>query len=166
MLGRVFERFMEKSPVSVMVRGLLERALNLEALEAWYEQVREKQYTRTLLFSTVYELLSQVVFKIKPSVHAAYQEKAEEIGVSVVSVYNKLNGVEPQTSAELVRFSVAQLAPVVYALGGDRTAWVPGYRVKILEGNCLEATEHRLQVLREVAAGPLPGKSLVVYDPA
>ena len=27
--------------------------MNLEALDAWYEQVREKQYTRTLLFSTV-----------------------------------------------------------------------------------------------------------------
>lgn len=88
--------------------------------------MREKQYPRTLLFSTVYELLSQVVFKIKPSVHAAYQEQAEEIGVSVGSVYNKLNGVEPQTAAELVRFSVAQLAPVVQALGGERSAWVPG----------------------------------------
>jgi hypothetical protein len=31
-----------------------------------------KQYTRTLLFSTVYELLSRVVFTIKPSVHGAY----------------------------------------------------------------------------------------------
>ena len=166
MLGKIFDRFMEKSPVSVMVRGMLERALNLEALDAWYEEVCDKQYTRTLLFSTVYDLLSQVVFKLKPSVHAAYQAKAEEIGVSVVSVYNKLNGVEAQTSAELVRFSVAQLAPLVPALGGERAAWVPGYRVKILDGNCIEATEHRLKELREVAAGPLPGKSLVVYDPA
>lgn len=31
-------------------------------------------------------------------------------------------------------------------------------------GNCLEATEHRLAVLRRTPAGPLPGKSLVVYD--
>lgn len=35
MLGQVFARFMEKSPVSVMVRGMLERALNRETLDAW-----------------------------------------------------------------------------------------------------------------------------------
>jgi hypothetical protein len=101
MLGQVFSRFMEKSPVSVMVRGLLERALNPATLDAWYERVSDKQYTRPLLFSTVYDLLSQVVFKIKPSVHAAYQEKEEEIGVSVVAVYDKLKGGEVHTSAEL-----------------------------------------------------------------
>jgi hypothetical protein len=43
---------------------------------------------------------------------------------------------------------------------------LPGYRIKVLDGNCVEATEHRLEVLRETAAGALPGKSLVVYDPA
>jgi len=39
-------------------------------------------------------------------------------------------------------------------------------RVKILDGNCLEATEHRIHELRGTAAGPLPGKSLVVLDPS
>jgi Transposase DDE domain len=43
---------------------------------------------------------------------------------------------------------------------------LPGYRVKILDGNCLAATEHRLDELRFTNAGPLPGKSLVVLDPA
>ena len=36
----------------------------------------------------------------------------------------------------------------------------------ILDGNCIEASERRLKVLREVQAGALPGKSLVVYEPA
>jgi hypothetical protein len=47
--------------------------------------------------------MSAVVFAIKPSVHAAYQGREAEGGASVVSVYTKLKGVEPQTSAELVR---------------------------------------------------------------
>jgi hypothetical protein len=38
--------------------------------------------------------------------------------------------------------------------------------VKILDGNCIEASERRLKVLRDVQAGALPGKSLVVYEPA
>jgi hypothetical protein len=61
-LGEVFERFVEKSPISVMVRGMLERVLGAEQLDEWYARTAEKQYTRTLLFSTVYDLLSSVVF--------------------------------------------------------------------------------------------------------
>jgi len=38
--------------------------------------------------------------------------------------------------------------------------------VRILDGNCFAGTEHRLKVLRPYAAKPLPGKSLVVRDPA
>ena len=36
---------------------------------------------------------------------------------------------------------------------------------RYLDGNCLAASEHRLKALRATAAGPLPGKSLVVFDP-
>ena len=61
MLGEVFERFVEKSPVSVMVRGLLERVLNPEKRDALFYRTALKQYTRDLLFSTVFELLCQVV---------------------------------------------------------------------------------------------------------
>jgi hypothetical protein len=38
--------------------------------------------------------------------------------------------------------------------------------VKIIDGNCIEASDRRLKALRKVQAGPLPGKSLVVYEPA
>ena len=83
MLGTVFERFVEKSPISVMVRGTLERVLGAESLNQWYERTAEKQYTRELLFSTVYDLMSQVVFRIKPSIHAAYRDHETDTGASV-----------------------------------------------------------------------------------
>jgi IS4 transposase len=98
-------------------------------------------------------------------VRAAYRDYEDEVGASLISVYNKLNGVETHTSAELVRYSAAELAPLIKQLDGARAPWLPGYRVKIIDGNCLEASERRLQALREVQAGPLPGKSLVVYEP-
>ncbi len=166
MLGEIFQRFVEKSSIAVMVRGLLERVLGAEQLDAWYAQTAHKQYTRTLLFSTVYELLSRVVFTIKPSVHAAYQELEEGVGTSVISVYNKLKGIEPQTSAALVRYSAQALTPIIDQLEGGRAPWLPGYAIKILDGNCLEASEHRLKELRSLGAGALPGKSLVVFNPA
>jgi hypothetical protein len=126
MLGEVFQRFGEKSLIAVMVRGLLERVLGGEQLDGWYERTAQKQYTRTLLFSTVYDLLSQVVFMIKPSIHAAYQGLETEVGTSIVSVYNKLKGVEPQTSAELVRYSAQELTPIIDQLEGSRAPWLPG----------------------------------------
>jgi len=166
MLGKVFERFMEKSPISVMVRGTLERVLGAEQLDAWFARTAQKQYTRTVLFSTVYDVLSQVVFRIKPSVRAAYRDQEEQVGASIISLYNKLNGVETHTSAELVRYSTTVLAPLIEQLDGRRVSWLPGYRVKILDGNCIEASDRRLKVLRDVEGGALPGKSLVVYEPA
>ena len=165
MLGKVFARFVEKSPISVMVRGTLERVLGADQLDAWFARTAQKQYTRTLLFSTVYDVLSQVVFRIKPSVRAAYREREDEVATSLISVYNKLNGLETHTSAELVRYSASVLTPLIEQLDGERAPWLPGHRVKIIDGNCLEASERRLQALREVQAGALPGKSLVVYEP-
>lgn len=166
MFSTILQRFMEKSPVPVMVQVLLERVLSPEKLNAWFERTAVEQYTRELLFSTVFELMNLVIFKTFPSVHAAYQESGEQIGVSIASVYNKLNGIEAKTSAALVRDTASEKADIIEALGAVRESWLPGYRIKVLDGNCIEATEHRLEVLRETKAGALPGKSLVVYDPA
>ena len=118
------------------------------------------------MVSTVYDILSHVVFRITPSVRAAYREQEDTVGASLISVYNKLNGVETHTSAALVRYSATELQPLITQLDGERAPWLPGYRVKILDGNCIEASERRLKVLRDVQAGALPGTSLVVYEPA
>ena len=58
------------------------------------------------------------------------------------------------------------LAPLIEQLDGRRAPWLPGYRVKIIDGNCIAASDRRLKALREVQGGALPGKSLVVYEPA
>ena len=58
------------------------------------------------------------------------------------------------------------MTPLLEQLDGKRAPWLPGYRVKIIDGNCLEARERRLKALRAVQAGALPGKSLVIYEPA
>ena len=166
MLGKIFERFVEKSPVSVMARGLLERVLNSKTIDEIFERVADRQYTRELLFSVVFDLMSQVVCGSHKSLHAAYQASAPEMSVSVTSLYNKVNGVETDTSASLVRYSASAVAPIVEEMGGTLPPLLPGYRIKILDGNCLEATEHRIRELRRTAASPLPGKSLVVLDPS
>lgn len=165
MLSATFDRFIEKSPISVMARGMMERALNPEQLDQWFKKTAEVQYTRDLLFSSVFDIMSQVVCGSQKSVNAAYQASKEQIAVSVVSLYNKLNGIEVNTSAELVRYAAGAVTPVIEGLKGTRMSPLPGYNVKLLDGNCIEATEHRIKELQSLSAGALPGKSLVVYDP-
>jgi hypothetical protein len=164
-LDNIFERFAQQSPVTVMARAALEHTLSPQAIDALFERTAERQYTRTLLFSSVVDLMGTVVAKIQPAVNAAYRAKAEALGVSLRAVYDKLERLEPGLSAELVRHTARTLSPVVTAMGGERTAWLPGYRVKILDGNHLAGTQHRLKELRTVGAGALPGHALVVLDP-
>ena len=165
MLNEVFQPFVKASPVSVMARGIVERLLSPQRLDAWFAGLENSQYTRDLLFSSVFNLMSQVVCGSHKSVNSAYQASPEEIGVTVVAVYDKLKGIEPRTSAELVRYAVSEAIPVMDELGGTQTAWLEGYRVRLLDGNCLEASDKRIKELRGLKAGALPGKSLVVYDP-
>lgn len=165
LLSKQFDRFVEKSPVSVMVRGVLERAFSPERLDRIFEEAAERQYTRDLLFSTLVRLMSEVVLGVSRSVYAAYQDTEEEIPVSVTSVYNKLNGVETAVSAELVCDSARQLGPIISRMGGAAAELLPGYRIRILDGNHLSGTEHRLKPLRTMRAGALPGQALVVLDP-
>ena len=166
MLGEVFERFVEKSPLSVMVRASLERVLGADRLELWFERTAQKQDTRERLFSSVYDLMHQGVFCVQPSVRAAYQAHQNDVGASLVSVYHKRNPLETHTAAELVRYSAREFAPLVAHMGGERTPWLAGYRITIVDGHCLAASAHRLEELREAQGRAWPGTSLVVYEPA
>ena len=165
MLNPIFEKFVEKTPVSVMARGMMERVLNPQQLDQWFEHTSQKQYIQDLLFSSVFDIMCQVMSGSHRSVHAAYQASKEEIAVSVTSLYNKLNGIEVNTSAELVRYAAGAVTPVIEGLKGTRRSPLPGYSLRLLDGNCIEASEHRIEELRSLSAGALPGKSLMVYDP-
>jgi IS4 transposase len=243
MLSDLFKPFIEGSPLSVMMRGLVERLLNPEQMDQWFKQFAQEQYTRELLFSTVVSLMLEVVCGSRKSVNAVYQAMEAAIPVSLQAVYDKLQGVEPAVAAELVRYTAREgqaimaaveaaapptpsgvlvavlpggatvpvgvvasraesaappaprptgLAPAVQAalaapagvlpavpsaesvLAGAavnagvkdvRPAVLPGYKVRILDGNHLAATEHRLKELRTYGGGALPGQALVVYDP-
>ncbi len=137
LLGAIFERFVEHSPLTVMVRGILERILSPEQLDDLFERTAKTGYTRELLFSTVVNLMSLVVCSIRPSIGAVYKAMSEEIGVSKTAVYDKLKGIEPQVSAALVKYSADELMAVIRNLGGELPELLPGYRALILDGNQL-----------------------------
>jgi IS4 transposase len=166
MLPKIFEKFVNGSPVTVMVRGILEHALPAPEIDQLFLDTADQQYTRELLFSSVVDLMAEVVCRIRPSIHAGYQADPGKFGVSVRAVYDKLKHTEPGIAAALVAHSGRKLAPVIERLGGGLPPWLRNYRVRILDGNHLGGTEHRLKELRTLAAGALPGQTLAVLDAA
>ena len=165
LLGKHFQAFVEGSPVSVMVRGVLERGFDPDRLDAMFAETAQSGYTRELLFSTTVRLMSEVVLGVSPSIHAAYQNDSASVPVTVAAVYDKLKGIETDVSAELVRDSARQLAPIIRLMRGKAPRLLPGYRVRILDGNHLAGTEHRIRGLRRFRAAALPGQALVVSGP-
>ena len=165
LLGQRFEAFVQKSPISVMSCAVLERAFHAPRIDALFERTAVRQYTRELLFSTLVALMSEVVLGVSRSIRTAYQQSEEKPSVSITSVYNKLNGVEAAVSAALVHDSAAQLGPLIRQVGGTVPSLLPGFRVRILDGNHLAGTEHRIKELRTMRAAALPGQTLVVLDP-
>jgi len=163
-LDAVVARFIKQSPVTVMAHLTLERALDPEWIDALFAQHSERQYTRRLLFSTTVDLMSTVAVGLQPSVHAA-AKAANDLSVSITALYDKINRTEPGLVRALVAGSAERLIPVLTAMQPEPLTSVPGYRLRILDGNHLAATEKRLKPLRGFAGAALPGQFLVVYDP-
>ena len=91
-LGELFESFVNATPVSVMMCAVMENTFNSQRLGEILDQKAESQYTRLLSFSTVANLMNEVVFHISPSVGSAIQANLAEVEVSRKSVYNKRRG--------------------------------------------------------------------------
>ncbi|MDD2729138.1 IS4 family transposase [Malikia sp.] len=145
-----------------MARVALEQALPAGWIDEVFEANRQRQYPRELMMSTVVELMMLVSLGLRPSLHAAAR-KMERLPVSLAALYDKVNRTEPAVLRALVQGSAARLAPVMAQLDGE--ASLAGWRLRILDGNHLPASQKRLSPLRDQRGAALPGHTLVVYDP-
>src|SRR3954465_5765143 len=152
LFGPLFERFAQGTPLSVMTRAMLENALQPDHLDELFERLAVKQYTRELLFSTVVQTMALVACRLYKSPRAVYTEHPDWFPVTLKCVYEKLQGIDLPVMRELVRDNARRCQGVIEALGGQVPALLPGYRVKILDGNALAGTDHRLKVLRQTTA--------------
>src|SRR4030042_578344 len=78
MLSSVFNPFVEKSPIPVIARGMMERVLSPEQLDRWLDKTAKDQYTKDLLFSSVFDIMSLVSSRSRHSIHAAYQASKDD----------------------------------------------------------------------------------------
>lgn len=157
--------FRQKTPLPCLLLGLLERCFSAERLNALFEAHAESQYHREITFAGVCDLMLSVVLKVHPSVHAAYQKSLKSPVITISALYEKLKGVELRVSRALLSETALDLAHILDNLNLSQEPWLPGYTIRILDGNCLAASEKRLAVHHNVAGAALPGKSWVVFDP-
>jgi hypothetical protein len=159
----LLQPFLDKKPVAVLARATLEHAFAADALDELFRTTATQQYRHAILFSRLVELLTAVVTRRSPSVHAAYRADPARLGASVSSVYDKLNHTEPAIADALLRHTTAKLRAVM-------TCWpthpqpVPGLTLKVIDGNYFAGTDHRREVLRGHSAAALPGMAVVVQD--
>ncbi len=76
-----FEKFSKQKPVSVMAGALIANTLSCARLDKIFDQHADQQYNGDLLFSTVADLMGEVVLRIQPSVNAAWLDRKDENGL-------------------------------------------------------------------------------------
>lgn len=164
MMPAGFSPFLEQAPLCVLTRVTLESLFQPAWLDDLFAKSAQRQYVKELLFSEVVELMMSVVLRVEPSVHAAYKKRQEQLSVSDQAIYDKLRCMETGVCQALISSSAARLTPVIDLLKARQPSLLRGYRVRIVDANCLSATEKRLKPLRQTWAAALPGKVLAVYD--
>jgi IS4 transposase len=156
-------------PLGVMVRGTLEWLLDEPTLEKLFQEHAPNHYTRELTIHALVRLVIQVAAGIRASVFAAYRADQTldqpTLTTSCQAVYTKLARLPTAVSEAVVRDGAERCQRLLTLMPGARVEPRPGYRMRIVDGNVLAGSEHRLTPLRRWLNACLPGKSLVVYEP-
>jgi hypothetical protein len=164
MVVDVIKRFSEGAPAAMLFRGLFARVFSNERMDQIFRDHKQRQLESEVVFSSLIHLLTPVVSGGKPSVHASYQERREQLGVSKQALYDKLQGVEPAVSSALVGVPAAELGRVLSKAKATKPDPVAGYHTFVIDGKRLDGTEHRLQETRLIKSAPLPGTVLALLD--
>ena len=146
-----------------MAHLALDQAMPAQWIDEVFQANRSRQYPRELLFSSVVELMMLVTLGLRPSLHAAARRMRERLPVSMAALYAKVKRTEPAVLRALVQGSAQRLAPLARGLANAPS--LPGWQLRVFDGNHLPASEKRLEPLRGFRGAALPGHTLVVYDP-
>lgn len=164
-LPAILDPFAKGAAATVMVRMALEWLIDHDALDHLFDVTAQSQYTRELTLGHLVDLMLDVAAGIRPSPRAAFAARHEQLHVSAAAFYGKLNRMELAVTAAVVEHTAARARSVIEESGGALDEPVPGYAARILDGNVLSGTEHRIAPLRRTRAAGLPGKALAVYEP-
>ncbi len=150
-----FRSVCKKKPVTVMARGMMERVLNPEQLDEWFARLQTNNIpgiccSQRFLTSRVRLSVAVIVLFMQPI------KLIKRISAFQSHRFTTSLMVSNRTHLQsLVRYAAQQVEPVIKKLGGTVRPPLPGLRIRLLDGNCIEKTEHRIKELRSIGAGPL-----------
>lgn len=157
------------SPLTALVRGLLERVMSREVLDDLFARHVADQRVRQVTAGAVTHLMLQVVAGTHRAVFAAFQadQSSDEplITTSYQALYERLGRMFPQYSCALVRASSRQFGDLVRAQHSKAVGCWKSYALRMVDGTMPEGSEHRLGVLRECGPAGLPAKVVFAFDP-
>jgi hypothetical protein len=105
-----------------------------------------------------------VVLRVRPSLRNAYRER-QGLPATLKAIYEKLQNTEPAVCEALVQQTAQRCSELLAHLPGSASADpVAGLRLRIVDGNFLAGTDHRLLPLRGSGAAALPGMTVALRD--
>jgi hypothetical protein len=149
-----------------MTRIALDWVLQGTPFDRLFERSAEGEYTREFTLEHLVLVMLDVVCGFHPSTRSAFIGRRLELIASLSAFYGKLNRLGPAITAEVVRHTAARCRGLIEGADGLLPEPIPGYRARILDGNVLAGTDHRLTPTRTTWSACLPGKSLAIYEPA
>jgi hypothetical protein len=149
-----------------MTRIALDWILQGTPFDRLFEQSAEGQYTREFTLEHLVLVMLDVVCGFNPSTRSAFRDRQLFLIASLSAFYGKLNRLEPAITAEVVRHTAMRCRALIEGAGGLLPEPIAGYSARILDGNVLAGTDHRLIPTRTTWSACLPGKSLAIYEPA
>jgi IS4 transposase len=164
-LPAILDPFAKGAASAVMIRLALGWILQRTSIDPLLEEVAETQYDRKFLLSHFVEVMADVVCGFFSSPRAAFLKRQLNRIASISAFYRKLGRMEPAVPTAIVRQTAQRARQLIVASGGLLPEPIPGYSARVLDGNVLAGTDHRIDELRATRAATLPGKSLAIYEP-
>jgi hypothetical protein len=148
-----------------MTRIALDWMIDQTSIDPILDEVAEGQYTREFLLGHFVQVMSDVACGFRPSPRAAFLKRQLDQVASISAFYRKLGRMEPAVPVAIVRETADRAGDLISAAGGLLPEPIPGYAARILDGNILTGTDHRITELRSTRSAALPGMSLAIYEP-
>ncbi len=164
-LPAMLNPFIEGAPAAVMTRIALDWILDVTTLDQLFVEVAEGQYEREVALSHFVQVMLDVACGFRPTPRAAFLRREFQRVASISAFYRKLGRMESGITEDIVRRTARRARPLIVAGGGLLPEPIPGDATRILDGNVLAGTEHRIAPLRTTWSAGLPGMSLAVYEP-
>jgi hypothetical protein len=165
-LPAILNPFVEGAPAAVMTRIALDWIIDGTPLDQLFQEVAEGQYEREFALSHFVQVMLDVACGFRPTPRAAFLRRELQRVASISAFYRKLGRMELGITEDVVRRTARRARQLLVASDALAPEPIPGYAARILDGNVLAGTEHRIAPLRTTWSAGLPGMSLAVYEPA